>query len=905
MPTYIIDGKSVKTDVPLNADELEELAGSSTPAPSSEGYLAEAARQGFAGTVGALTGAANVIREQVLRPTGGQLTRRNPLTPFVAPPGAQEQNQAVLEAYRAGREPVYTGLMETMGSTGAQPQTGGQRIAAKTVEAMTSPENYLFPPVAAVRRLGMLGQALMRPAEQAVVGGGAEAGGQAGQAAGEKAGAPGVGQFVGNLFGGMGAGYGFGSVAKVAPITGKALDLAKGQWDKVRGTIPEDELLRDVDNRISNIFIAAGAADPTFMKTLEDAAKAQKGVSLKAPGGVEVQMPLSAMLADNPVINNLIQRLSAKDPVFRAQYGNQYNEAKDALLQNQIRLFGDPSKVQVNVVGPSLEKMQVKKVKSIDEQIADLSKDQTIDPNIFGQRVSNLVAQKEKVAKSEVQPLYAEAFNLAKKNNVELPSSSVDDIYNFVAGEQASDIFKTFPSIYNRVRANFRPTKTEPSAILTAEGKPMTFGGIEFSAATVEDLDSLKRQINAELRTAKDDSGIRLLMELKKRVGGHIDNLDPEFVAAYRNADNAYLQKVGLPFSTETLKSVDRKRFVEQISPALIGNKSNVSQFIDATGQEGTRLARDAFLDSFTKAALKNDVIDPKAANKWLKANQGGTSMIPGLNDELRASVDNVQNLINQRNRLNADFQRVAGEQIISKEGFKNSQELVSKMYGDINFTNKFMSNSGYGQNKDAVNAVRSFMLDDIVRSGDPMALLNDRSKAAIFNRVFGPTYAQKVQDFATVSERLLKDITNVPFKTETVPKTSIESVTGIPPEQIISRIYNPVSGITYAVTSLVSKFWANKASAATEEKLKALLLNPSDAVKVFQAVQPKVSGFDQQKIQDAIDIGKKYGIQWVDDAVNDLRTGAARGAVQGMQQEQQPEQRQSPYIELRGMAER
>ena len=875
--------------------ESEQAAPVQPTAPSSEGYLAEAARQGFAGTVGALTGAANVMREQVLRPTGGQLTRRNPMAPFVTPPGAQEQNQAVLEAYRAGREPVYTGLMESMGSTGAEPQTGGQRIAAGAVKAMTSPESYVFPPVAAVRRLGMLGQALMRPAEQAVVGGGAEAGGQAGQAAGEKAGAPGVGQFIGSLFGGMAGGYGFGTVAKTAPITGKALDLAKGQWDKVRGTVPEDELLRDVDNRISNIFIAAGAADPAFMKTLEEAARAQKGVSLKAPGGAEVQMPLSAMLADNPVINNFIQSLSAKDPVFRAQYGNQYESAKQALVQNQMRLFGDPSKVQVNVVGPSLEKVQARRVRSIDEQIADLSQDQTIDPTVFGQRVSNLVAQKEKAARKDVEPLYTEAFNLAKKNNVELPSSSVDDIYNFVAGEQASDIFKTFPSIYNRVRAKFRPTTTEaiePSAILTLEGKPMTPGtpgGIKFSAATVEDLDSLKREINAQLRKANDPADIRLLTELKGRVGGHIDSLDREFVTAYRNADNAYLQKVGLPFSAETLKSVDRKKFVEQITPALIGNKSNVSQFIDATGQEGTRLARDAFLDSFTKAALKNDVIDPKAANKWLKANQGGTSMIPGLDEELRASVNNVQNLINQRSRLNADFQRVAGEQIVSKEGFKNPQELVSKMYGDINFTNKFMSNSGYGQNKDAVNAVRSYMLDDVVKSGDPVALLNDRNKAAIFNRVFGPTYAQKVQDFATVSERMVKDITNVPFRGETVPKTPIEQLTGIPPEQIISRIYNPVSGATYAMTSLFSKFWANKASAATEEKLKALLLNPSDAVKVFQAVQPRVSGFDQQKIQDAIDVGKKYGIQWVADAVNDLRTGAARGAVQGMQQEEQP----------------
>ena len=80
-----------------------------------------------------------------------------------------------------------------------------------------------------------------------------------------------------------------------------------------------------------------------------------------------------------------------------------------------------------------------------------------------------------------------------------------------------------------------------------------------------------------------------------------------------------------------------------------------------------------------------------------------------------------------------------------------------------------------------------------------------------------------------------------------------------------------------------------NKVAPSIYNYEKALLLNPSDAIKVFQAVQPKISGFDQQKIQDAIDVGKKYGIQWVADAVNDLRTGAARGAVQGVQQEEQP----------------
>jgi hypothetical protein len=57
MPTYTIDGKPYKTDVALSPDELEELASSvSAPAPSMGALIAEGARKGIAGTVGAVSG---------------------------------------------------------------------------------------------------------------------------------------------------------------------------------------------------------------------------------------------------------------------------------------------------------------------------------------------------------------------------------------------------------------------------------------------------------------------------------------------------------------------------------------------------------------------------------------------------------------------------------------------------------------------------------------------------------------------------------------------------------------------------------------------------------------------------------------------------------------------------------
>lgn len=878
----------------LSDETLQMLAGvGETRPPSTGAVAAEAARKGGAGLPSFLAGAGALIGESALgRGLPELLYSITPLDAMEEPrvasrvavlANAQPTGRPPTQVFSQAQQPVQQAIMERLGTTGVKPVTTGQKLFSAGVEAVTSPESYLFPPLAAIRRMGIFGQALARPAEQAVVGTGAEAGGMGGEYAGEKMGAPTTGRIVGGLLGGGGTAFVAGQVGRQGALVGKGFDLAKSQWEKVRGTVPEDELLKDVDNRISNIFIAAGAADPNFMKTIIDAAKAQESISLKAPGAAQVRMPMSALLANNPVIDSFVQNLSARDPVFRAQYGAQYEAAKQALTQNQIRLFGDPSKVVVKATAPDFSKTQAMLVKSLDEQIADAYRGQSIDPNAFGQRVSDLVARKEKAAYAEVKPLYTEAFDIAKAKNLELPAASVDDIYNFVVNERTADIFKNFPEIYKKVTQRFKPVTTEPSPILTSEGVSIRPGGKSFYAATVEDLDSLKREINASLRSSRDENNIRLLSELKSRVGGHIDSLDPDFVTAYRNADNAYLQKVGLPFDTATLAAIDRKKFVEQIAPVIIGNKSQVLDFINATGDQGTKLVRDAFTDAFTTAALKDGVLDPKAAAKWIKKNEGGVSLVPGLREELDSATRNVQQLIDKRTQLNADFQRVAGEQILSKEGVRGPQELVNRMYGDINFTNRFMTQ--YRTDKDSVGAVRAFMLDDIVRSGDPLAMLSDRNKSAIFNRVFGPKYAQEIQDFATTADRLTRDITQVAFRGETVPKTPIEQLTGIPPEQILSRIYNPVSGATYAITSLFSKFWAKKASEATEARLKDLLLNPADAIKVFQVVQPSTKGVSTEKINQAIEVGRKYGIDWVKDAANDIMSGAARNAVQQPQE--------------------
>lgn len=790
------------------------------------------------------------------------------------------------QTFATGEARVREPVLRAAGVTDIAPATRGQSILGGGLEAVFDPSSYLFGGTGLFR--SQLGRIVGAPYEQFAIGAGAESGAQIGRATN----IPGA-EIVGGLLGGAGTSYLTGQSRRIADLTGKGLSAANKKVKDLTGTVPQDEMLRDVNTRINNIFAAAAAADPNFMTILEKAAKAQQSVSLKAPGAPQVQLPLNALLADNPVINSFIQNLSSRDPKFQALYGSQFEAAKNALRENQIRLFGDPSQVSLTGISRAdaaaqaraTEKSVQRQVRSLDQQIADAYSGQSIDPTTFGTRVENLLETKAKAARKSTEPLYKEAFTIAANKGVVLPAAAVDDIYGFVTSETNRDIFNKFPVLYGLVEKRFRPKTTEPSAILTAQGVPATPGGVQFSDVSPEALDSLKRRINADLRSTNNTDQIRFLTMLKEKVSGHIDNLDPDFVNAYRNADNTYLQRVGLPYSSETIKNVDRKKFVEQIAPALIGNRTNVDDLIRATGAEGERLARDAFYDSFTTAALKDGVIDPRAANKWLSKNASKMSSIPGLEAEMRGTVNNVQELVNRKIALEANFRRVTGDQVVREGGFANAGDLVAKLYGDVDFTNRFMKQ--YGGNKDAVNAVRSFMLDDLLKASDPKALFADRTKAAVFNRVFGPTYAQKVADFVEVSARLNRDPSQVAFRGETIPKTPIEEATGIPPEMILSRFNNPVSGKFYAMTSLISKWWAGSVARSTEEKLKNLLLNPVDAQRVFAAIPDKQGAFDTKKINAAVEIGKKYGLDWVSEATANIMSGATKGAYRGAMSEQ------------------
>ncbi len=136
----------------LSDATLKMISGEAAPAPSTFEVVKEAARKGLAGLPRFLAGASALVGESA---AGRGL-------PELFMPSAQPSGQPPTQLFSQAQQPVQQALMGVLGGTGVQPQTTGQKLLSAGVTAATSPESYLFPPIAAVRRLGLLGQLALK-----------------------------------------------------------------------------------------------------------------------------------------------------------------------------------------------------------------------------------------------------------------------------------------------------------------------------------------------------------------------------------------------------------------------------------------------------------------------------------------------------------------------------------------------------------------------------------------------------------------------------------------------------------------------------------------------------------------------------------------------------------------------
>jgi len=836
--TYTIKGRPVETQSPLSDKEIDEIAATipdSEPKKSMAQQASEVFRrrnQREQSDVSTLDYLGNVVKESAARFPAQILRAMGGMEP------APEELRRGIESQIA--QPVEQAGRTTLGAQQIQAPSRTARVIGAGIESTMDPLSIAGGSSIVGRLFGGF-----------IPGMTAEVGSQSLEKYGPVPQA--IGALAGGITGGLAQSQIGGRVVKAGYE--KGMPMAKRAWQKVTGTRPEEEIQREASGAVENILRAAADADPNI------AANIQRADEIARTTGV--QLPATAILNSNPVLVDQVRSLAARDPVFRSQYGQQFEQAQQALEGRATRLFGQPATantiIEQTVKDIPLDKVQQRRLDALNKQIAKESIFNVSDQQQLGSRVKKLVETKEDAARKATSPLYDSAFDFAKQNNIVLPANSVEDIYTFANQKQAADVFGTFPSLWNKINKHFSPNQ-----------ETQLFNNLDISY-----LDSLKQAVNKALRSSNDPKELRLLGELRTKVDDAIYALPEEFSTRYKAADAAFRENVGLPYNQEAIKQVDRAKFDETVLPVLTKNRSALSQFLAATGSEGFDLAKKAFIIDFDKAVIKDGVIDPKAASKWLKENNPTLSLLGTRADDVRLAISDVTALNAEKVRINNAFTEAKKNKLLQLEG-KTAQEIVSGLYSKPANVDQFLRT--YGSNVDTLNAVRSFMLDDVLSASDPIAALTDRTRKATYDKVFGPTYIKNVESLAEASRRLADNPANVKFNVQEVPKTEIERITGTTPESIASQVRDRFTSAPYVVTSLLSKFWAKQTAEATDAQLKALLLNPQEVKKLSQAFTPKADGsLDLTKVNSALKSAQKFGVNLLEMAINDAAMGAVR----------------------------
>lgn len=723
-------------------------------------------------------------------------------------------------------------------------------IIGSGTRAMSDPLGYIGAPLKATATTG-------RAAGLFTAGGTAEVGGVVGEQVeksftGEDTG---VGRAIGSIT----------AVVKGAPLAA-AVQEGVGATGNVTKQIYDKYKLFKSDPDAANQAYATGAAK----RLLEIIAKEQPGQRIddivtdfnRISNIINKEdLPLMVAMADNPAVRQQVARLAKTNPDFR----NRVNIELEKLAQNidarADAIFGQRYAPVSNVSQVSV-KNAIKRREAIDTSIEKLSAriDTGADEAVIGKAITNLVDARVSAARAEMAPVYKSVLDDAEKANARLPAASVENIYNFIRSNNLRDIFGKGTKIDNAVMRVWGPKEvtTAPSRIVIP-GQPQQQATTRqaFDSAPFNEVESLKRRINELQRGRLTNDEARKLSQLEDLLNAERQNIPGDFSQRLQQADLAYYEKVGVPFSAQGIKDIDSKKYAEQVAPVIIKNQSSLSQFINAVGREnGEPIARNAILSEAYNKSVVDGILDPAKLRRYIAQKDAVLGQLPNVRNELQqASIDQSVLLLQKKqidDAVKVTEKRIADNFVAQvKDQYGSSipdyQQITNRIFTDNRFFQKIQKDL-----KDldpaSAKAVRNSLRAEIVQKArnNPdggVAFITDPKNAKVINDVFGPGYSSAVRDLVKFSDAVSRaDITKVGAVIERAELDALAKVVpGLDIPFVTSTFRDRIASLPQKIVRLATRVNTAQLSSSTDKAIEDLLLNP-DGLKALQRTSKEVN---------------------------------------------------------------
>lgn len=546
-------------------------------------------------------------------------------------------------------------------------------------------------------------------------------------------------------------------------------------------------------------------------------------------------VPLFVALADNPVIRSQFIANMKTDPDFRALVNKQLETLSLDIDKNADKLFGARFSAVPQDTGIKLGNVR-KRISDIDNKIEDLSfrVTPTISQEQLGDSISNLVEAKKRLVQSEISPKYDVLKEEARKANIRLSPESSTAITNFIKDNRIRDIF-----------GKGTPLDTKIMAVVN-KGEGLSF----------DDVDSLKRNINLLQRQKLSDEQALKIKQLEDVVNEARKSLPDGFNQRLIDIDREYYERLGVPFNVANINDIDSKKYAEQIAPVIIKNGSGLKQFINAVGEDGYSVAKNAVIADVYKYAVKDGKLNVRALAKYSKDKAEVINQIPGLKEELQTIALDQNKLFLAKANLDEAYKvqekKLAQSFLNQQEGNLDFTAIANRISTDRQYLSKVfdtdLKNTSPETRKAVVNNIRREIVDKAYTSGEGLAFFTNPRNQFLVDKVFGKGYANQVKQVAKISDNIAKlDVQNI---SDVISKDEIDAVgayarelglPGLDLPYISSTIRDRISSTTQKAVRLLSRVNTARVNQATKQQIQELLLDP-DGLAKFNKVASSVN---------------------------------------------------------------
>ena len=549
-------------------------------------------------------------------------------------------------------------------------------------------------------------------------------------------------------------------------------------------------------------------------------------------------VPLLVAMSDNPIVQTEVTRLVKSNPGVRQEIDRELNTFLQNVDQRSTDLFGNrytpisgaktPLTTQIN--------KNIKLREAVDTKLDDLTaRFPEPDSVQLGRDTQRLLDIRSKAAKAEMTPMYEAIKNGASKAGATLPDTGVRDIHSFVVANNMQDIFGRRTRLDNLITKNFAPQNGE------------------YFPASFTDVISLKEEINRVQRSVKMDEVAKMrLNELEDVVDAARQQIPGNWNQALMNADKQYYEKIGVPFGSQGIKDIDAKKYADQVAPQIVKSPETLRQFLKAGGNEGVTIADNAMMAEVYKKVIKNDAVDPRALNKYIKDKSAVIDQIPGMREKLQATLFDDSTLKLARKDLDDKValaeKQVADNFVLSvkdSDGISvpNYSELASRLFTDPRFFGKITKDLSQLDKKTSAAVMRNIQAEVVEKARNStdggVGFLTSPKNKAVIDKVFGKGYQQEVKDILIMSDALQKaDISKVTAAIKTGDTDVLgQIVPGLDVPYVASTLRDRISSNFQKAVRLLSRAKTAQLRTDTDDAIKQLLLDRNGMQKL-QAIK-------------------------------------------------------------------